>query len=510
MRHVIVLLASALASCFAHQQAPQPPQQVTSAVFLGMVAGPDGTLVEGGEVELFWIDPKTGESKRMAWTRTNQYGNYWLRSNRVGLHRLVASLEGASTETVEFEIEPGRSEHRADIQLQAESQARISGILLDATTGLQLEEIDLALLFPALFDHDEHGAAAAEDGITEVFPFTGDSDLGVRSFNGSIPPGGFAPARVDIETGRFEIDVPHGFAGELVLRFRGEVVSWQAWYDGDAPVELQVETAALRATLGDLEIAVPRPADAGDEAVALRVFRRDAGTGFLPDEWDLEPLPKDVARLRLRAIPAGPYRIVAECKGHAAKVVSADVPAQQKASAEVAWAAPSQGRLILSDVPQDADLFVEMRNRDGILLASDIALAGAAPRAAVSWTAGPIGEVVCIVAGNRIKLDLASGENAAKTIEMHPIESNHLRFRVDVDANGPVPTSLEGHFTLMDPEGWAVDEWIEAVPLDVQVVDMELRVVTGHYSFSADLGIPKQILAEEVSLDGGPAVILLP
>lgn len=204
---------------------------------------------------------------------------------------------------------PQPSPASADPPASPLASAVVHGMLI-SPSGLPLLPDDVAFLFPDLIGHDELAAAPGDDGVAEILPFTADSGVTARWQAGSRS----ASAAIDVEHGRFRVDVPADAHGEVVLWFRGEAVETTPFHGADV-AELTVDIADLRARLGTLELEVKA---AASEPVTLRVARLAAGTAPRA-EFALRGVP---TRLRLLGIPAGSYRVAASGRGSAEAVVS--------------------------------------------------------------------------------------------------------------------------------------------------------------------------------------------
>jgi hypothetical protein len=252
------------------------PPPVQSVVFRGAVVGPEGTLLEGAEVEIYADDTTRGGWVRVDRTKTSFDGSYWLRTSRVGPHRLAARHEACLDAEVEIDVPLGVGSQICEFELGPAHRSVIQGMLLDAE-GVPLDAAGIALLFPAVVAHEESLGVAAADGVVEYLPYTGGSELIARYFHRGVPPDGVPRAEIDARTARFRVSVPEGFEGELVLRFRDRIAAARPWSDGNGLVEFDVDLAPLRAALGRATFVT----EGGASLEKLRVVLETNGDGFV-------------------------------------------------------------------------------------------------------------------------------------------------------------------------------------------------------------------------------------
>lgn len=494
------LLLALLPACYTERGRPQPPIVTTSQV-KGTVIGPDGALVPGAVVELSAPTEAGDAWRKIADVQTNSDGSYVLSTRHVGAHRIVARAAGLVDAATEFVLPKEVKEQVCDFALDSEAIDSIDGILL-TPDGLPVSPVDLAFLFPKLASHDETQPSTGDDGVTEYFPFTGGSGLFARFPHDGVPPDGPLVADIDVNSARFRIDVPAPFDGRIALDFRGGERISRNWKSGDGVVEFEVDVAALRKSLGTLELTAAEPISFQNLVVVLDDVSPEVSSFVLAEVS---------APLRLIGVPAGRYSVVGKA-ADGRVVQSLDVLAEgEKKPVSLAPTAPARLVIAVTDARYSpyplAPESIELRNPHGAPLPFQVSIESRPDRTATVVIEGaPAGPAVLFVAGSFRVIDLVAAESNSLEMKLENPANCDIDARAFVGFFGNVPPTMRVRMRLttqddvlvMDTrfdvpfrkDGW-VRTTLSAPPGDYRLV-LELgsfRSIDETFSYSTTVGI---------------------
>jgi hypothetical protein len=512
---LLALLALLVAGCRAEEPPPgeagELPRSLRSTAFEGAVFDPLGNRARDVPVALIWIDPASGAETVLQHGNTDATGNYVLRSKRDGAHRVRVGGDGAPAAVFDVVVDEARNEVVVrDVHLAAERTARAEGILL-SPEGLPLTRGEILFLFSDLVL-----PSTARDGALELHgAFSGRSGVyaAQRTVAGLVF--GRIPAVLDAANARFFVDVPEGFAGEVIVEFRGVQAAAAPWPADGALLELVVDGAALRARLGTLEIRVQDPTsletiEGGDVTIFHAAPPPD---GRLVQQLAWPDVP---GTLRLVDVPPGSYVVTARAPGRAAGSVEAEVAPGATARAIVLPAERATARVFVAALrPDQMDAAFEefeVRTPGGAPLPHVRSMELVEGRACILLDEAPAGDVVLALGAHALRVRLAPGRNPDLSLELAPLRFAVFHVELALDARDPRPNAAYGRFIVRRSDGVTViDDFIEA-PIDTAgpgawiAVGQEL--VPGRYDVVLDWG-PLARVEERVAvpdLDGAEFV----
>jgi hypothetical protein len=439
------------------------PPPVQSVVFRGAVVGPEGTLLEGAEVEIYADDTTRGGWVRVDRTKTSFDGSYWLRTSRVGPHRLAARHEACLDAEVEIDVPLGVGSQICEFELGPAHRSVIQGMLLDAE-GVPLDAAGIALLFPAVVAHEESLGVAAADGVVEYLPYTGGSELIARYFHRGVPPDGVPRAEIDARTARFRVSVPEGFEGELVLRFRDRIAAARPWSDGDGLVEFDVDLAPLRAALGRATFVT----EGGASLAKLRVVRHDVDPDLARFDVATPPSP-----CRLRGLPPGAYTAIADFGAAGVMIRRFEVEPGAAIDVALAPAPAASARIAISDrraggpSPLAASDFA-VATRDGIPLDVDVVLETNGDGFVAHLERAPAGSLLLFAEGCYVELELASGAAIDAALEIVDLPTTEIDVQLTRGWRWLLPTGIATRLVLRSGSGAVVADARFAAAIDAE------------------------------------------
>ena len=478
----------ALAGCRLPSSVPTLPAGVTR--FEGTVVGPDGGAIPTAPIALLRLGD-THLPTRYRDVITDSRGRFVVDVGEPGRYRIETRFPGCRPYSVDLDAPRGGTYHELRIQLSPLEDSRVSGMLL-GLDGLPLGTAELALLFPSLAGHDELLATPGPDGVDEIFPFTGDSELVARYRIGDAL--GEAIADVDLDDGSFDVRVPATSSGTIELRFRGATVATSdGFLPGDGLAELWVDTEGLRATLSTLEVMVGGPRSG---AVTLRVARLGRGGLGVRDELALRGVPP---RLRLVGVPADRYALVATAGATGATRVT-DV--KRDASAIHDLTLEPTGELIVSLDDADGGRSLEVaaadlnvRTREGVLLTETARAFDATPSGVTVRLSGlPAGPVIVHAADHAVAAVVAPTTATEVPLPLRTTWRKTLRFALPDDAVRAGPTDAK--VTISTRDGVLLREIPFVLPPG-PAGSVEIQSPSGRYIVAIDLG-SSDVLRDEL------------
>lgn len=460
---------------------------VTELRVEGTVVGPGGEPVDGAPVWLSFLGERSGTSDRpmtVAQGYTNSSGSFTLATTRVGSHRVESVAPGLRAGVVDLEVSLSQPPLLATLTLTRAAVERIRGILL-SSDGMPLEDDDLALLFPAEFGHDDLQPTIGADGVPELYPFTGASELFARLHPraGEVPTA--APlVRLDPVGAGFSLDAPKGSSGDVSVRFRTRSIATARWSPEARNIELQVDMAATRALLGSIDIEIGP--GAGTERTLLGGFLRE-DDGLPNDEWGLTDAPP---LLRLVGVPVGRYAFVVlgstgaasstarVAAGQTIHIALRPTPATTLNIAFDIGGAPPEGRMMER---------VELRTKEGLQIPLPPAWTLHGARLSARFAGVPAGDLVVHADGDALAVTAGAGSPAAE-VRFPLAPERRYRLRVPLGQDVQDGQLIRGRLVRWNDRGLLCrDQNFEARVSD-KSIEIPIESPPGRHRFRVDLG----------------------
>ncbi len=446
----------------------------------GRILAPDGVYADKTTVVLY-VAKEDGKFQSIANGKSGFDGRYALNTYDVGRHRLVAQREGCADAATEFDVASGTGSIPLDVALAATTYSTIKGILLDSESRA-LAPGDLAQLFPSQAGHDETVGSKGDDGVTEYFPFTGASRLVARYDHRGIPPGGEPEAKVDIESGRFQVDVVAGFVGRLALEFRGREIEAVPWKEGDGLVEYGVDTSALAASLGALELG------SNDDARfdRLRIERIGAAPGA--SRFVLE---HPIFPMRLVGIPAGRYALIAS-QADSFAMQEIDVTGGDRTQLEIRREEPCSAEVTFVDVRQQPSALsnndLDLRTPSGVGLPAVFEIQTEGGSTTVRVKNAPPGRWLLFAASAVVPVVFETGKIAKASGRIEDLAETHLQARLHDGWEWKVPSAVPVRLRLSSHDGDLLADIQLRVTIDAEgFIDVPVAAPPGWFRARVDL-----------------------
>jgi carboxypeptidase family protein/PEGA domain-containing protein len=469
---------------------PAEPATVAStpAAPLGVVSGRvtdgAGTPVSGAEVHLLIPVRRVNAEGRevlsgvggvLAVTKTDPEGLYRFEVPKGGPVTLIVSRKGYEQPNAHRRVPDPPFEERIDFVLRRERFAAIRGRLLDLS-GAPLPADEIRFLFPP------RGADPRPlQGVSGIWA------LDSRHIS-AVEPELYEEgrARIDAEPATFEIDAPAasgrpGWGWVVTACLRGEPIAEKPWKEGDPEVEFRLDPAALRKSLGDLELkGVDAESRAALPLSAVRVSRPADPPGYGRIERPGE------GSVHVEGLRAGTYEVAARAEGYAEGAARVEVRPGETTAVEIPLGKPAAVRMRLVPVegwrPE-----IEPKDLWKVLSYYDAAGRSVGCRSESETTGGeiflrildaPPGGCWVVLEGNALRLDLSSGDNRDRDFPIQRPRLLKFGFRPPLSAFGPggslrfeerllrdgvVPARVGTAHGGVDERGWATSTF-EAPP----------------------------------------------
>ncbi len=401
------------------------------------------------------VDDEGEETKvsfeEVADCRANASGVYRLETRMGGELTLRALVAGYEDGILRRNFSDPPFQTRVDLALRARKVSRVRGRLLDLE-GTPLRPVNLLFLFPE---------SVRSSGSHRVRDFWGAS--GIYAAAEAFCPGAWRgsmegeQADIDLETAFFEAEVPAGSERIVTVVFRDQAIAERRWKDGDPPLEFRIDVPGLNRTLGALEL------DVLDAGTLQPVAGAEVSLRKLVGDFGMRALHTGSSQpsLLARGLPPGPYAAEVLAPDYAASATRVEVPPFGNARAVVELARRATVRLNLVPVdgwlPEREGFEFEYRNVAGLRLPcpGELDEKGESLRLG----AAPPGSGFLVLAGNALRLELASGENADRGFPLRRPRRLKVRFRPRPEILGP-QRSVVCEARLLGPGGIPVVETV--------------------------------------------------
>ncbi|MCI0588041.1 MAG: sigma-70 family RNA polymerase sigma factor [Planctomycetes bacterium] len=419
-----------------------PPAAAVGVVF-GRVTDGAGTPVSGAEVHLLNLvrrvnaeggEVLSGVGGVQAVTKTDPEGLYRFEVPKGGPVTLIVSRKGYEQPNAHRRVPDPPYEERIDFVLRRESFAAIRGRLLDLL-GAPLPADEIRFLFPP------RGAdPRPPQGVSGIWA------LESRRLSAPEPERyEDGRARIDAERATFEIDAPAhsgrpGWGWLVTACLRGELITEKSWKEGDPEVEFRLDPAALRASLGALEV---RGVDAASRtalplsAVLLRRPADPYGYGRIerPGEGSVQ----------VEGLRTGTYEVAARAEGYAEGAARVEARRGETTVVEIPLGKPAAVRLRLVPVegwspeiePKDLWKVLSCFDAEGRSLGCRSESETTGEETFLRILDAPTGGCWVVLEGNALRLELSSGGNPDRDFPIHRPRLLKARFLPAPSAFGP-------------------------------------------------------------------------